>query len=68
MEALKGVRQRVAEGDGEQLAAFLEQLSIERDKWLQQRQENEWDEVVRTEHKPRGLMEQFLGRRGGTDV
>ena len=67
LATLQDVRKRVAEGDSEQLAAFLQKLSMDRDRWLHDRERNEWSESTRQEIKPRGLMEQFIGRRGGTD-
>lgn len=67
LATLQGVRRRVAEGDSEQLAAFLQKLSMDRDRWLHERKRNEWSENTRQEIKPRSMMEQFIGRRGGTD-
>lgn len=67
LASLNDVRKRVAEGDSEQLAAFLQKLSMERDRWLHERQRNEWDETTRQEIKPRSVIEQFIGRRGGTE-
>lgn len=64
---LQAIRQRVAEGDAEQLAAYLQKLSMDRDRWLHERRQNEWSEDNRQEIKPRGLLDQFIGRRGGTD-
>jgi hypothetical protein len=67
LEALKDVRKRVADGDQEQLAAYLQQLSLERDRWLHERKKNEWEESIETDYRPRGLIEHFLGRRGDAD-
>lgn len=67
LETLSALRGRIAEGDGDQVAAYLQQLSIERDKWLHERKKNQWEEVVQQDHKPRSIMEHFLGRRGETD-
>ena len=67
LEALQAVRQRVAQGDSEQLAAYLQGLSLERDKWLHNREQNEWEEVAQPDFEPRGIMGQFLGQRGGSD-
>jgi prephenate dehydrogenase len=41
---LNTLRRLVYEGEREVLTAVLEQSSIERDKWLLKRQENNWDE------------------------
>lgn len=67
LDALKDLRKRIADGDQEQLAAYLQQLSLERDRWLHQRKKNEWEETVQTDYRPRGLMEHFFGRRGDAD-
>jgi len=68
LDALGDLRQRVADGDREQLVAFLQQLNLERDNWLHERQQNDWDEVARPDQTPRSLMGQFFGRRSGSDV
>ncbi len=67
LEALQDVRERVANGDSERLVAFMQQLNLEREKWLRERRQNDWDETPQPDHKPLGLMEQILGRRSGTD-
>lgn len=68
LQRLRDLRGRIAEGDREQLAAYLQQLSIERDKWLHERQKNQWEEVVQEQYKPPGMIAHFLGRRGETDA
>lgn len=68
LTALQDLRRRIAQDDPEQLAAFLQKLSIERERWLHERQENQWEEVVQQNYKPRGMMDHFLGRRGETDA
>ena len=65
---LKEVRRWVFEGEQEQLAAHLEKLDMERERWLNERAENDWEEVSRSNFKPLSLTEHFLGRRGGTDL
>ncbi|HSM55668.1 MAG TPA: prephenate dehydrogenase/arogenate dehydrogenase family protein [Candidatus Sulfomarinibacteraceae bacterium] len=64
LEELQEVRRWVAEGDKERLAAFIEQLNLEREKWLDERTQNEWEEVSKSDFKPLSLTEHFLGRRG----
>lgn len=68
LDALKDLRKRIADGDQEHFAAYLQQLSLERDRWLHERKKNEWEESISTDYKPRGLMEHFLGRRGDADA
>jgi len=41
---------------------------MERERWLNERAENDWEEVSRSNFKPLSLTEHFLGRRGGTDL
>lgn len=65
--SLRSLRKRVAEDDFEQLAAYLQKLSIERDRWLLERQENQWDETPQQDFEPPGFLTQMLGRRGGAD-
>lgn len=66
LEALRGMRDLVAEGEPEQLAAWLQKLNEEREKWLREREENNWEEPVESDFKPLSMMEHFLGRHGGT--
>lgn len=65
--SLQSLRRRVAEDDYEQLAAYLQSLSLERDRWLLDRQENQWEEVPQQEFERPGFLSQMLGRRGGAD-
>lgn len=65
--ALQGLRRRVAEDDYEQLAAYLQKLSIERDRWLLERHKNQWDEIPQQDFERPGFLQQMLGRRGGPD-
>lgn len=44
MEELRQTRRLVAQGDREQLAAMAELLSHDRQLWLKERAENDWDE------------------------
>lgn len=61
---LQVIRERVAEGDEERLRALLEQLHLERENWLRERSENDWEEVPKAEIKPFSMREQMLGRWG----
>ncbi len=67
LAALHDLRERIAEDEAEQVAAYLHSLNGERERWLEQRKRNEWHEPGRVEIKPRGFMDQFLGRRSGAD-
>ncbi|MCI0578629.1 MAG: prephenate dehydrogenase/arogenate dehydrogenase family protein [Chloroflexi bacterium] len=48
LEELKVVRRWVADGDAENLKLFLDDLLVQRDRWLKERVENDWDEKVET--------------------
>lgn len=65
--SLQSLRRRVAEDDFEQLAAHLQKLSIQRDRWLLERRENQWDETPQQDFERPGFLTQMLGRRGGAD-
>lgn len=65
--SLQSLRRRIAEDDDEQLAAYLQKLSIERDRWLLEREENVWDETPHQDFERPGFFTQMLGRRGGVD-
>lgn len=66
LEALRGMRGLVAEGEPEQLVAWLQKLNDEREKWLREREENDWEEPVESDFRPLSMMEHFLGRHSGT--
>lgn len=61
---IQEVREWVAEGDEERLAAILQQLDLERDKWLHERAENDWEEIRAPEVNPVSFRQQMLGRWG----
>jgi hypothetical protein len=61
------VRQLVAEGDRDRLLAVLEQARLERERWLRERAENDWDESVEPDFTPLSFTEHLIGRHGGTE-
>jgi prephenate dehydrogenase len=68
MEELKAVRRLVYQEEEEILAALTEQLAIERTKWLDSREKNDWDERHAQPIEKRSLSEHLFGglvRRGG---
>ena len=60
-EGLAEIRQWVANGDKETLAAFTTELDIQREEWLHERSENEWSGSKGAEIKRRGFGEQLFG-------
>ena len=70
LDELKTVRRLVAEENEELLSAYAEQLATEREKWLQARQKNDWDERRSPPIRPRTMSEHLFGglaRRGEDD-
>jgi len=70
LDELKTVRLLVAEENEELLSAYAEQLATEREKWLQARQKNDWDERRSPPIRPRTMSEHLFGglaRRGEDD-
>ncbi|WP_420641930.1 prephenate dehydrogenase [Candidatus Leptofilum sp.] len=68
MAELKAVRRLVHDEEAEILAALAEQMGIERDKWLDSRQKNDWDERQSPPIERRSMADHLLGglaRRGG---
>jgi hypothetical protein len=68
MEELKEVRRLVYQEEEEILSALAEQLAIERAKWLNSRQNNDWDERQTTPIEKRSMADHLFGglvRRGG---
>jgi prephenate dehydrogenase len=65
---LKEVRRWVAEGDLERLDLILDELAVERLRWLNNREKNDWSEDVdKPDLNQVGIGSQFfgfLGRRG----
>lgn len=67
LDELKTVRRLIAEENDEVLAALTEQLATEREKWLHDRQKNDWDERRSPPIRPRTMSEHLFGgfaRRG----
>lgn len=67
LDELKTVRRLIAEENDEVLAALAEQLATEREKWLYDRQKNDWDERRSPPIRPRTMSEHLFGgfaRRG----
>jgi prephenate dehydrogenase len=62
---LREIQQWVFDQDPEQLAAYLEQLYVDRDRWLARREENEWEETPMADVKPPSFRDRLLGERGG---
>ena len=61
LDELKTVRRLVAEENEELLSAYAEQLATEREKWLQARQKNDWDERRSPPIRPRTMSEHLFG-------
>ncbi|MBK8902861.1 MAG: prephenate dehydrogenase [Anaerolineaceae bacterium] len=67
LDELRTVRRLVAEENEELLSAYAEQLATEREKWLNARQKNDWDERRSPPIRPRTMSEHLFGglaRRG----
>ncbi|MDX1687601.1 MAG: prephenate dehydrogenase/arogenate dehydrogenase family protein [Candidatus Promineifilaceae bacterium] len=64
LEELETVRSWVAEGDRDRLVALLTELNDQRERWLHERAENDWEEVPQQDTGPPGLVQRFLGSRG----
>lgn len=67
LDELKTMRRLIAEENDEVLAALTEQLATEREKWLHDRQKNDWDERRSPPIRPRTMSEHLFGgfaRRG----
>ncbi|MFQ5419773.1 MAG: prephenate dehydrogenase [Anaerolineae bacterium] len=58
---LEEVRRLVFDGDEEILTAMLEQIDIERERWLRERAKNEWLEVETPDVALPGLAQQAFG-------
>ena len=63
-EELDALRAWVQAGDGDALAALLEDLSRERAGWLRARAKNEWVEGLPPQFDPPSISEQMLGAFG----
>jgi prephenate dehydrogenase len=58
---LTELRRVLAQGEQELLAAYLAELNLARDKWLQARSDNEWDEAQMEDLNLPSVSEHFLG-------
>lgn len=65
-EEIQNMRRWVHQGDLERMSAYMEQLSIERQKWLNQREKNDWEEKILPEYEPPTFSQQLLGNRFGS--
>jgi prephenate dehydrogenase len=61
IEEMQQVRQWVYEGEEELLAANLESLLVERDRWLLERTENDWLEIKEPDLGPTSLTGHLFG-------
>lgn len=64
IQSLQDLRQLIYESEPEVGTAVLEELSLERDKWLLKRKENDWDERKLPEMEAPSLLGSFLGGIG----
>lgn len=58
---LSGIRRYLREGDPDLLNAYLAELNLAREKWLEERSVNDWDEARTEDFKLPSLGEHFLG-------
>jgi prephenate dehydrogenase len=61
LQELADIRRMIHEGDREMIDLTLGNLLVERDKWLKERGENDWLEVIGTSADRPSVGEQFLG-------
>ena len=64
---LEEIRQWVAGQETERLSAFLSHMQAERESWLAERRENDWEEHVTPDIKPLSFKDRMLGYRGERD-
>lgn len=64
---LEQIRQWVAGQESERLSAYLSHLQAERQRWLAEREENDWEEHVTPDVQSLGFKDRMLGYRGGRD-
>lgn len=70
MEDMVELRRWIKDGDEEQVAALMTELNIQREEWLHERRENNWNESVSPKAEHPTVMRQLfgaLGRRRGQD-
>ncbi len=60
---LQEVRRWIAEGDVERVSLILEELSLERARWLHEREENEWLEIESPDLSGMSFRSQMFGFR-----
>ena len=65
---LQTVRDWVADGDGDRLEALLEDLNKQRERWLHERAENDWEEAPQQGAGSSSFVQRFLGGRGGDSL
>ena len=61
MDELKTVRRLIYTENDEVLTALTEQLAVEREKWLNTREKNDWDERRSPPIRPRTMSEHLFG-------
>lgn len=61
LEQMSQVRRWISEGEAELLAALLEELDIERQRWLDRRAENSWIEITTPNVRQPSFSQQMLG-------
>ncbi|MCP4356910.1 MAG: prephenate dehydrogenase [Chloroflexi bacterium] len=61
IEELADLRRLIAENDPEVVTAVLEELSIERDKWLLKREKNEWEDQSAPDTEQHSMLGQMFG-------
>ncbi len=64
---LKRIRDWIYAGEDARLEALLDQLNTEREKWLQERLQNEWQEEhpMMKDYEPPSFMQSMFGRLAG---
>lgn len=70
MDELKAVRRLIYEENDEVFLALTEQLATEREKWINARQKNDWDERRSPPIRPRTISQHLFGgfaRQGDDD-
>jgi prephenate dehydrogenase len=61
IDELSAIRGRLQAGEGELLQAIAAETDLEREKWLRERQKNEWDERKMPRAQQRTLNEHIFG-------
>ncbi len=58
---LREVRRWIADGDKERATLLLDELAYEREKWLLERQRNDWNEIESTDFSGLSIRSQLFG-------